>query len=344
MTQLNEWSHLPAPLRYYGAKWALAEWIIGSFPPPESYHCYGEYFGGSGAILLRKQPSKVEVYNDRDSIAVNFYRVVRDPALRDQLMAAIELTPFARAECDANIKPDLTLDGPVEAARKFYICSWQGRGLKAASSRERSGWRFVRDAFSRYPPTEFYDRAEALLWVTERLKNVEIECGDAMECLDRYDAETTLHYLDPPYSHNTSSIGSSGRSTSRSATKVYQGEMNESQHEALLLKVTTGNIKGMVVISGYDSALYRKYFGTPDSPKDGWSIEVRVALTDRGQKKEEYLWFNPAATQSKSKAKSKGDSSQMIAVNPNGAAAGVLGAPTKTRKVKAVDENQSSMF
>jgi len=280
----------------------LADWIIGSMPKVDQYDGYGEYFGGSGAILLRKMPSKVEVYNDMDSVVVNFYRVVRDTVLRDQLMAAITLTPFARAECDAAIKPDVGRDGPVEAARKFYVCSWQGRGMGAATSREKSGWRFVRDSFSAYPPSDFYDRAESLLWVAERLQHVQIECGDAMECMDRYDSPNFLHYLDPPYAHNTSSIGGSGRSTSRSAKAVYQGEMNDSQHEALLLKVTTGGLKGMIVISGYDSDLYRRYFGTPEAPKGGWSIVSREAVTDRGQKKMEFLWLNEYATRAVNRA------------------------------------------
>jgi DNA adenine methylase len=301
--KMNQWSHLPSPLRYYGAKWSLADWIIGNFPPGDKVHCFGEYFGGSGAITMRKEPSRVEVYNDYDGVIVNFFRTVRDINLRDQLMEQLALTPFARAECDANIKPDVEADGPVEAARKFFICSWQGRGLKAASSRERSGWRFVRDAFSKYPPTDFYDRIETLLWVCERLQNVMIENGDALECMDRYDAPTTLHYLDPPYSIETSSLGKTGRSTSRSAKKVYQGEMNESQHEALLLKITTGNLKGMIVLSGYDSPLYRRYLGTVDKPKPGWSIEVKESLTDRGQKKDEYLWLNEKATLARNTAR-----------------------------------------
>ncbi len=296
---MNQGSHLPSPLRYYGAKWALAEWIISQFPQEDVVHCYGEHYGGSGAVLMRKSLSPVEVYNDMDGVVVNFFRVVRDRGMREELLEAIELTPFARAECDANIKPDVLRDGPVEAARKFYICSWQGRGLKAASSRERSGWRFARDKFNTYPPSDFYERAESLLWVAERLQNVQIEHGDAMECMDRFDSDHTLHYLDPPYSHNTSSIGGSGKSSSRSATKVYQGEMTESQHEAFLLKITTGSLKGMIIVSGYDSSLYRKYLGTPENPKDGWSIISRSAMTDRGQLKDEYLWMNPAATQAR---------------------------------------------
>lgn len=37
-----------AIMKYPGAKWALAEWIIAHFPP---HHSYLEPFFGSGAVL-----------------------------------------------------------------------------------------------------------------------------------------------------------------------------------------------------------------------------------------------------------------------------------------------------
>lgn len=291
--QLNQWANLPSPLRYYGAKWALADWIISQIPAYPVVECYAEHFGGSGAVLLRKDSHPVEVYNDMDDVVVNFYRVLREPELRRQLMEALALTPFSRAECDMNVKPDVEKDGPVEAARKFFICSWQGRGMKAASVREKTGWRFAVEAMGTYPPNDFINRAESLLWVAERLSSVQIEKSDAFENIDRYDREKTLHYLDPPYMHNTSSISKGGRSSSRHSLKAYQGEMSDFSHDSLLLKITTGKPKGMFIISGYDSRLYRDYFGTPEAPKRGWRILVRPLQTDSGQKKDEYLWISP---------------------------------------------------
>lgn len=289
----NEWAHLPSPLRYYGAKWAMAEWIISLIPPPPVVGCYAEHFGGSGAVLMRKEAHPVEVYNDMDKVVVNFFRVVREPELLQELMRALSLTPFSRAECDANVKPDVEKDGPVEAARKFFICSWQGRGMKAASVREKTGWRYAVEAMGTYPPNDFYNRAESLLWVAQRLQGVQIENSNAFENIDRYDRVGTLHYLDPPYMHNTSSINVGGKSTSRHSLKAYQGEMSDALHDKLLLKIVTGSLKGMFIISGYDSVLYRDYFGTPDKPKRGWRILVRPLQTDSGQKKDEYLWLSP---------------------------------------------------
>ncbi len=304
MGGLNKWAHLPAPIRYYGAKWALAEWIIGYLPEHDTY---GEPFGGSGAVLLRKKPSAVEIYNDFDDVVVNFFRVVRDKDLRDQLMMAIELTPFARAECDACIVPNVEVDGPVEAARKFYVSSWQGRGMGAASQRSAAGWRFVVDAVGSYPPSDFYSRAESMLWVAERMKHVQIEHGKAFDVIDRYDRPGVLWYLDPPYSHESSSGGrgkeegkGKGKGASRASFKVYRGEMNEQDHGGFLHKVASPSdpLKGMVVISGYDNPQYTSWFESVDGKPvycPGWKIVRREAVVDRGEKKVEVLWISPNA-------------------------------------------------
>lgn len=45
-----------AIMKYPGAKWALAEWIIAHFPP---HHSYLEPFFGSGAVLLSGYDSEL---------------------------------------------------------------------------------------------------------------------------------------------------------------------------------------------------------------------------------------------------------------------------------------------
>lgn len=54
---------MKALIRYPGAKWKLADWIISFIP---GHHTYVEPFFGSGAVLLNKDRSDIETVNDID--------------------------------------------------------------------------------------------------------------------------------------------------------------------------------------------------------------------------------------------------------------------------------------
>ena len=82
-------------IRYHGGKFRLADWIISHFPKHETYV---EPFGGGASVLLSKTPSRMEVYNDLDSDIVNFFEILRDQKLAEELAQQIELTPYSRVE------------------------------------------------------------------------------------------------------------------------------------------------------------------------------------------------------------------------------------------------------
>src|SRR5271155_2319124 len=60
---------------WYGGKYSHLDWLLPLLP--ECHH-YCEPFGGSAAVLLNRQPSPVETYNDLDNEVVNFFRVLRE--------------------------------------------------------------------------------------------------------------------------------------------------------------------------------------------------------------------------------------------------------------------------
>lgn len=45
---------------------------------PTDYDRFVDIFGGSGSVLLGKEPCKFEVFNDIDGELVNLFRCVRD--------------------------------------------------------------------------------------------------------------------------------------------------------------------------------------------------------------------------------------------------------------------------
>ena len=93
MTATQAAADVKPVLKYAGAKWRLADWIIEHFPQHEIYL---EPFFGSGAVFFRKAPARLETINDIDGSVVNLFRVLREQP--EQLAAMIELTPWARDE------------------------------------------------------------------------------------------------------------------------------------------------------------------------------------------------------------------------------------------------------
>src|SRR5258708_25193454 len=78
---------------WYGGKFSHLDWLLPLLP---ACHHYCEPFAGSAAVLLNKEPSPVETYNDLDGEVVNFFRVCRDHG--EELTRGIALTPFSREE------------------------------------------------------------------------------------------------------------------------------------------------------------------------------------------------------------------------------------------------------
>lgn len=256
-------------LRYHGAKWRLAPWILAHLP---EHYCYVEPFGGGAGVLLQKQPSSIEVYNDLNGAVVNFFRVLRDQP--DSLIRAIELTPFSRAEFDEAHEP--TAD-PLEAARRFYVLSWQGHGAPTADW--NTGWRCIKDV--KHPGVNRWNSTDHLWIVAARLKLLQVDNEPASSVIERFDDARTLFYCDPPYVHSTRGLwrlGSYGK----------QHEMTDADHRGLAEQLH--GVKGMVVISGYPSPLYEELYG------DWHRVSCQAATRDNSKIATECLWLSPAVT------------------------------------------------
>lgn len=258
-------------IRYHGAKFRLAPWIMRFFP---RHQCYVEPFGGAAGVLLQKSRAYAEVYNDLDGEIVNFFSVLRDRGLRDRLVEALLLTPFARTEFDLAYT---ATEDPVEMARRTAVKAQMGFG-SAGATKGRTGFRVdtaraygtAWDLWSRYP--------EALAAVGERFTGVLIENRDALDVMAAHDAPTTLFYVDPPYVLSTRQMQGAGR--------YYRHEMDDKQHLGLLDQLD--RLGGMVVLSGYDSPIYR------DRLTDWRSYSTQsVIAAGRGSgKRIEVVWLN----------------------------------------------------
>ena len=131
--------------------------------------------------------------------------------------------------------------------------------------------------------------------VVYRLRGVGIEHDSWEAILDRYDADATFFYLDPPYYPDT-----------RVAGADYKHEMSVDDHRRLLERILT--LEGKVLLSGYRNEMYDAML--PWERFD-WTVANHAAIKSRGsglqgegalkgkQKRVESLWWNyelPQAT------------------------------------------------
>jgi len=262
---------------WYGGKFSHLDWLIPLLP---QCHHYCEPFAGSGAVLLNREPSPVETYNDIDGDVVTFFRVLRDR--HEELIRSISLTPFSREEYNLAINgPDKEISD-VERARRFYIRARQTRtGLAQTASLGR--WANCKNT-SRSGMSGVVSRwlggVEALDDIVQRLIRVQIENRPAIDVIGLYDSPETLFYCDPPYLHAT-----------RGDAKAYGFEMDEDQHRELACALKQCRAK--VAVSGYDHSVMEEMF-----PSSSWMKTIAPEKTNHATKgmRQEVLWTNYKAS------------------------------------------------
>jgi len=187
---------------YFGGKSAIAEMVWERFGDPGVYI---EPFCGSAAMLLaRPQPRGHEVINDSYAFIPNFYR-----AVQQDCKAVIAAADWPVMEVDYHArhrKIHASADGlkeRLEADPGFYdpqIAGWWLYGMKIQIGRD-----FMRDVnLNAIPKIAHPARFDAGLIsvVAERLKNINVLCGDwkrPLGMLVNKPNRITAVFLDPPY-------------------------------------------------------------------------------------------------------------------------------------------------
>lgn len=263
-------------LRYHGGKFRLAPWLMQFFP---KHQCYVEPYGGAASVLLLKERSYAEVYNDLDGDICNFFEVLRDPVTCAQLEKQLTLTPYARSEFDLAWRE--TSD-PIERARRTAIRAQMGFGSGGAT-KNVTGFRI--DTRREYGTSQqlWTEYPAAIASVGARLQGVLIENRPALEVILRNDDEQTLFFVDPPYVM-------SSRVVRGKDNKVYRHEMSDVEHRELA--ETLHSVNGMVVLCGYPSDLYQELYGDWET----YSTSARISGGRGTSIRTELVWVNPACS------------------------------------------------
>ena len=183
MTSLIGWA---------GGKHYLADWIISHFPQHETYV---EVFGGAAHVLLKKQPSKLEIYNDLSKDLANLFWVAKMHPT--ELQKEFELMPYSKVLYTRYL--ELWKEGMAEcdevrcAAVFMYLANASFQGIIGTGYRTSSLYSGGHKAHS------LASKVAHITPLSERCREIEMLCHDWRWVLKQYDYPTTLFYLDPPY-------------------------------------------------------------------------------------------------------------------------------------------------
>lgn len=268
-----------------GATLSLVRWAGGKtrqlndlLPFIPDGRVYVEPFGGGASVLLNRQRSEVEVYNDLDSSLVNLFTVVRDDRLFDEFAARLGWTPYSRENFLDSLAFEQERDAVLAAVKFYTVLNQSISGKRLAGKYD---WARAR---SDNLATRWTLRQEKLGLVHARLKHVQIECRDALDILAEWDGPDSVFYCDPPYVLDT-----------RKKQKYYAVEPGDEYHKELV-KALRG-VEGAVVLSGYVHPIY-DVLGDAGWVMDSYKQYAMMTVHDEGAQRDkrlEVVWRNPKA-------------------------------------------------
>jgi DNA adenine methylase len=251
---------------YYGGKTVHLGWLLPKLPYTEIYI---EPFGGSAAVLLNREASTYEVYNDLSSNVSNFFLTLRNDF--DELLTRIQRTMYAKSEFDIAVEflsqpREILEEDRVEWARSFFT--------RIRQSFMASGKQWVLGQKGSANMNSWWQGIDSLQYVYERFRDVHIENCDGIDLVAKFSRKDAFIYQDPPYVLS-----------SRSGGESYEIEMPDELH----IKLAEVNIKSeaLIAISGYPTPLYEELYESQD-----WYIFDHTYSLPNNNLRTERIWCN----------------------------------------------------
>jgi DNA adenine methylase len=239
---------MKTPITYYGGKQKMVKTILPLIP---EHTCFVEPFAGGLAVFFNKAPSKAECINDINGELINFYKVIKHHF--NELQYLLEETLYSRLQFkEAKIIYNNPQDYDIikRAWAVWLLCNQSyGGGMD-------SGWSFKKkdNADVRTIQNKINNFTNEY---AERLRNIQIECNNALTVIKNYDSTETFFYIDPPY------IGAD--------QGHYNGYTDYDFTELLDFLVT---IKGKFLLSSYNNEILTKYI----TDNNWYCLEIKKFL------------------------------------------------------------------
>ncbi len=168
-----------------GGKKFIAGMIVKNIP---DHRTYVEAFAGGAAVFWRKDPSEVEVLNDKNPEVAFAYRFIKS-LTTESIERLKKFDWISRRKKFNELIADKTK--PASDEERFYRFYYT---LKASYRNSQSTFSPGRAAGHSLEPD--YNR---LLKAKERLKNTKILNRDYKDVIREFDSKQTFFFLDPPY-------------------------------------------------------------------------------------------------------------------------------------------------
>ncbi|MFZ4546484.1 MAG: DNA adenine methylase [Bacteroidales bacterium] len=243
---------MKTPITYYGGKQLLAKQIAGLIP---AHKIYCEPYFGGGAIFFAKSKSYLEVINDTNSNLITFFSVLRDDYTNLKRLISDTLHSEAIYKSAKEIYHGKIGDvSDLELAWSVWVVTNGSFGGKATG-----GWKWCNGQDGSHTGIYLRGKRDDLSKaVSNRLKEVQISCRDAVRVIHDRDSTDTFFYLDPPY------------------PSAFQGHYNGfSMLDLFNLLQKLESLKGKFILSNYWSQTL-KYFFT----KNNWHL-ISITSTSK---------------------------------------------------------------
>lgn len=255
---------------YFGGKFTWLDYLYSEFPT--GFNHLIDLFAGSCSVSLNYPDNVIKTANEINEDITNFYEVLRDdePALIRLLL----LTPCSNTEYN---NCWVKSDDKIEQARRFYVRVRQSFfGLGA--QRQNKGFHMAKmqvNAAGGETVSRWNNAIDKLHEVAEVIRtNFQIIGFDYKIAIKKLDFPKAFFYCDPPYPEIT-----------RASKNDYKFEFTIYDH--IQLAKHLHNIKGLAMISSYESDLYDELY------KDWRKVKLPVKLNNiRSKRVQEVIWMN----------------------------------------------------
>jgi DNA adenine methylase len=273
----------------------LVQWVGGKgnqlndlLPLIPYDHGYCEPFGGGASVLMNRPRSEVEVYNDINGDVVALFRCMQDYDAFKLLQRRVEHTLWSKEEFrDAIAIQQAGRHGDRSVTmidKAWALLVIQNQGVSGTHCKSEGNW--SRSFMDSKNTEKWLVRQGKLEAVHQRFRYVQVDSQDALSCMTYWDAPDMVFYVDPPYVLDT-----------RGNRLYYENELQLGEHEEMV-KVLL-KLKGKVVLSGYQSAVYDplEAHGWEATEYKAYGYSKLVRATDQEEKplRIERVWRNPAA-------------------------------------------------